>query len=163
MRVVALKSKRWFRSRTPPTTRDARGRSVPLAPAPVMGEVRHLDRATAKRITDQLSNKSLSPRVLMWLLGAAGVLVALGDALNAVTWRQWMSLVVRAGFYPCLGVSIYVASVNKDCKKRRAAYLEAKHCASCAYDLAGLPTADDSCLECPECGAAWKLGVGEPD
>lgn len=30
-------------------------------------------------------------------------------------------------------------------------------CVCCAYDLAGVPTAQDGCTVCPECGAAWDF------
>ncbi len=30
------------------------------------------------------------------------------------------------------------------------------HCPTCAYPLAGLAVAPDGCIQCPECGAAWK-------
>ena len=33
-------------------------------------------------------------------------------------------------------------------------------CASCGYDMRGLPSDPDGCTLCPECGAAWKLGKG---
>lgn len=30
-------------------------------------------------------------------------------------------------------------------------------CASCEYEIAGLPIEGDGCVVCPECGAAWKV------
>jgi hypothetical protein len=30
-------------------------------------------------------------------------------------------------------------------------------CASCGYDLRGLPAAPDGCTVCPECAGAWRL------
>lgn len=30
-------------------------------------------------------------------------------------------------------------------------------CLSCGYDLTGIPPADDGCVVCPECGAAWDF------
>ncbi len=36
------------------------------------------------------------------------------------------------------------------------ALLEVGLCPACGYTLHGLPTADDSCLVCSECGRAWK-------
>jgi hypothetical protein len=41
----------------------------------------------------------------------------------------------------------------------RDAYLAARHCASCDYDLARTPAESDGCTPCPECGAAWKLAA----
>lgn len=32
-------------------------------------------------------------------------------------------------------------------------------CGSCAFSLRGAPVADDGCLTCPECGAAWRADL----
>ena len=42
---------------------------------------------------------------------------------------------------------------------------ELGHCASCGYPIDHLTPEDDSCVVCPECGAAWRVGetVLEPD
>jgi hypothetical protein len=34
-------------------------------------------------------------------------------------------------------------------------------CPSCGYGLAGLSPAGDGFVECPECGAGWRVGRGE--
>lgn len=34
-----------------------------------------------------------------------------------------------------------------------------KQCASCEYELADLPVAQDGCTVCPECSAAWRLDI----
>jgi hypothetical protein len=39
----------------------------------------------------------------------------------------------------------------------REAMLAEKRCPSCAYSLAGMVAAEDSCVVCPECGGAWRL------
>lgn len=31
-------------------------------------------------------------------------------------------------------------------------------CIACGYDLSGLGAAEDGCIVCPECGAAWRMG-----
>lgn len=31
-------------------------------------------------------------------------------------------------------------------------------CLACGYALDGAPVEDDGCLQCPECGSAWKAG-----
>ncbi len=41
--------------------------------------------------------------------------------------------------------------------------LNAGRCASCAYELADLPTEDDGCVVCPECHAAWKAERISPE
>lgn len=32
-----------------------------------------------------------------------------------------------------------------------------RRCPACEYDMAGLDPEPDNCLECPECGGAWRL------
>lgn len=46
---------------------------------------------------------------------------------------------------------------QKRASELRAAYIKARHCASCDYDLTNLPVDPDGCTKCPECNAAWKL------
>ncbi len=36
-------------------------------------------------------------------------------------------------------------------------YLAHRKCASCGYSLDDLPKADDGCVQCPECQAAWRF------
>ena len=36
-------------------------------------------------------------------------------------------------------------------------------CVCCAYDLAGVPVAQDGCTVCPECGAAWDFDAFDSD
>jgi hypothetical protein len=40
----------------------------------------------------------------------------------------------------------------------RTAYLAAKHCPSCDYDLSQIPPQSIGTTTCPECGAEWNLG-----
>lgn len=35
-------------------------------------------------------------------------------------------------------------------------WIRAGYCASCGQDLTGVAPADDDCVVCPECGAAWR-------
>ncbi len=37
------------------------------------------------------------------------------------------------------------------------AFLAVRRCPACAYDLTGLGDAEIELVECPECGAAWRL------
>lgn len=32
-------------------------------------------------------------------------------------------------------------------------------CVVCGYDLSATPVAEDGCVDCPECGGAWRLGA----
>lgn len=36
-------------------------------------------------------------------------------------------------------------------------YVALGRCASCTYEMVGLPVEADGCAVCPECGAAWKV------
>jgi hypothetical protein len=41
--------------------------------------------------------------------------------------------------------------------------LRKRRCPACAYSLSGLTPEPDNCIQCPECGAAWKAErVGKP-
>ena len=44
--------------------------------------------------------------------------------------------------------------------RQKIARIVAKHgfCATCGYALSDIPTADDGCTVCPECGSAWRVG-----
>jgi hypothetical protein len=39
---------------------------------------------------------------------------------------------------------------------------EAGFCPACLYDLARTPRGEDGVCVCPECAAAWRMGVSEP-
>jgi hypothetical protein len=68
------------------------------------------------------------------LAGFFGVIVAFGCFL---AWMLWWFFAGR---------------------QRAAEDLVAKgRCASCAYEMVGLPVEADGCAVCPECGAAWKV------
>jgi hypothetical protein len=75
---------------------------------------------------------------LSWVTCGAVLLI-----IYAVAPEFW-----RAGFVRCRE-SLIAVFVSHD------------RCACCAHSLTGLPVADDGCLVCPECGAAWRKQVND--
>lgn len=55
----------------------------------------------------------------------------------------------------------YKVSTRRDWQSDES--LRRGHCAQCGRALAGLTPQPDNCIQCPECGAAWKADrVGKP-
>jgi len=48
-------------------------------------------------------------------------------------------------------------SLGMDARLIRRELLRRRRCASCCYLLDDLEAAQDHCVVCPECGAAWRL------
>lgn len=74
--------------------------------------------------------------------------------------------VIYFGMYAAFLVSVVIVGrrIRKHAPRAIAlAFLEACLCPSCGYELRGLPTEEDGCTVCPECGAAWRVpGSGTP-
>ena len=68
------------------------------------------------------------------LIGLFGILVAGGAFL---IWMLWWFLAGR--------------------QQAAEAFVARGRCASCTYEIVGLPVQSDGCAVCPECGAAWKV------
>lgn len=74
---------------------------------------------------------------------------------------------IPIGAAASFGVTVALAAVlRRRFGPRRStsiidAFLEARRCPACGYDLAVGVAQDDGCAVCPECGAAWRL-PGEP-
>jgi len=89
------------------------------------------------RLATTVSPGSSAAKIAIQLLGLFGpllfiiLLILLGLFFSAS--RIWMPAVAR-----------YWLSIGQ--------------CASCRYDIASVEPAQDACVVCPECGAAWKLG-----
>lgn len=66
--------------------------------------------------------------------GFFGVIVAIGCFL---VWIVWWFLAGR--------------------QQAAEAFVAQGRCASCTYEMVGLPVEADGCAVCPECGAAWKV------
>ena len=76
-----------------------------------------------------------------WLLSVISVSVAVG----AVAWAA-------------LGLLAFFKLLPNGAKRRiTAAMLTLERCPACAYSLRGVEADADGCVQCPECGAAWRL------
>ncbi len=72
----------------------------------------------------------------------------------AMRWWSFAPQVLGHAFF--LGTSIWYGS-RMTARIRIEALLDEAICPSCRYPIAGIPTAEDGCIICPECGAAWRL------
>jgi len=53
--------------------------------------------------------------------------------------------------------------VWRSTRDARDAMLEYDLCPHCAHGIGGIPPEPDACTVCPECGAAWKVGLADED
>jgi len=53
---------------------------------------------------------------------------------------------------------LLLAAVRSRCQRGAVTQLRGlRKCLSCGYELRGLTPAEDGCVVCPECSAAWRL------
>ena len=93
----------------------------------------------------------LTMGVARWLLQALPPLPGwLGSAAPTIL----VAILVRPAYLP-----IASSLRRKRAAELRAAYVKVRRCASCGYDLIGLPVENDGCTTCPECARAWRIPV----
>lgn len=143
---------------------DARGRRVPLVQS--LTTIANGDPDRAARLNAVARMPKAPPTAAQWLKGIAyGALwlpVLAGAALlpawlafrTSLPWWAQIMAAIPIGALPALAIifvtrRIAANAIARDC-------VRAGYCASCGQDLTGLPRADDGCLVCPECGAAWR-------
>lgn len=154
---------------------DARGRQVRLyelrrRPWRPLAANDSMDRATLVAIVRELHGRvpvnvralGVLGRVVMCLIQAlvAYSVMRLGgwveQALAAVlgisaAWHAWIIVqIVRERHDPAIIESAASDAIAEIISKHG-------HCASCGQDIRGLPTAEDGCTVCPECGSAWRI------
>lgn len=112
-----------------------------------------------------LARRAMRPH-LPWLIAlyviAVGALPVVSSVVDkgSLSAAAWVVLVV---FW--VGVPAVLWRIDQRRWRREVRVLPglAPGCLACMYDLAGVPTADDGCTVCPECGAAWDLpGIDLP-
>ncbi len=146
---------------------DDRGRACTIQdPAWVI--VRFPDGAAARRLAARLNTRSrLRPDLLALSLGfAGGALLASAVRFLLPAHVPWLLKAAIVGALMAIGGAIGILAGRpfrlREEHRVVAAYLAEQLCPSCAYPLAGMPAAEDGCVVCPECGAAWKPSVRMP-
>lgn len=154
----------WIQARV----HDDRDKVVPLATS-AHGPVQGLVSGRAKRITAALARStgdSASPLErrqavrfavvmlpLFLLMGIAPVLIAL------TSWWLFPLVVPLGAAQAWFGIAI---SNRWHARRLARAIVNEGICGSCAHELRGLPSHEDGCTLCPECGAAWRLDPAKP-
>lgn len=161
---------------------DARGRRVRLVPMTRRwGRIARApegmsDEAIA-RVVDLLQ-LTVKERVLQQagMLVIAMIIGVIGVAAirmkGFTTHWVWIAIFMVGVAFAGLSLGVALASLSSlrpsnrkfpvrieriDPQRVASAIAATEHCASCGQDLRGLPTTDDGCTICPECGSAWKL------
>lgn len=93
-----------------------------------------------------LANVYLPPR--LW--GLDRVLVVLGCTIAAAF--AWGQVVYRLPFMRAMTERM----VHRNWRAQLAKREGKGACLACGYTLDGATIAEDGCLQCPECGAAWR-------
>lgn len=158
---------RWMMKKWPIQIRDDRGRVVSLTPPVKYDKKDYGGFLRSKYIgnhaghgVDATAVKSAS--ALYGGLGGMTMIASQGVAQFALrgysgVGKQWLVLIIAGmlgwPFFPV--VVRYIR--QKKSAELRGAYIKARHCASCDFDLNNLPVESDGCTKCPECDAAWRL------
>jgi hypothetical protein len=79
--------------------------------------------------------------------------VVLHTAVGMNLMAAWLVTVLGA---IVLMTMLNVGRMSRGEQAAAEVYVRRGLCASCLYSLANLTAAPDGCLQCPECGAAWK-------
>lgn len=95
----------------------------------------------ASRLAVTLTPHSSASKTAIQLLGLFGPLI-------------FISLLLVGGIFFSAS-KIWIPAVARY-------WLSIGQCASCRYDLANVEPAPDTCVVCPECGAAWKISRADP-
>lgn len=141
---------------------DDRGNAVELRDFKKMPSGKQITKQEMDEARKQAINPDLNG-LLLWFLPGMLILVGCIATLSFLgvvipSWLNWLIYVVTfpLGF---LSLRFFKVSILK---WQAGCLVAINRCASCGYNLQKLPTADDGCTICPECGAAWKLQRGIP-
>ncbi len=83
---------------------------------------------------------------------------AAGRSFNLPPWQVGTLLALGGMPLAWLTFSLWIRHARL---RLRSVFVAGRHCASCGYNLANLPTSPDGLTICPECDAAWRLA--QPD
>jgi hypothetical protein len=138
------------------TITDQSGRRVPLVSAAGLGS--DAPAALRHRIlrAHLYGLRMLLPPAIGLTLGVLGAFLVLGRIDGEFLDRAVLAgEAVAAMVVLALPAYIFIAS---GARSDAAAECLAHHrCASCGYDLSGVPRGHDGCVTCPECSAAWRM------
>lgn len=131
-----------------PGREDARDRStLRVAVEGLVSE--NLDIGLTKRVSGELL-------VLIGLGFIWALIVVVGASLLGLG-GLWIGVLIGGGFPLCMAPARWL-SFRRKRWEIRTAILFAGLCASCGYDLEGVPAGVDGRTICPECDSAWRLG-----
>lgn len=148
---------------SPPShTKDDRGASVPLV---TPRQLSKQEGAESGRLDELLT--SCTPA---WLrrapMSLALVLVALLVVSLVLTFAgvySYHHLVVGAILVTFVAIfAVAIVLSRYELRQYLRVVLGDGRCASCGYRLDGLSRAEDGCVVCPECGAAWWVAADVP-
>lgn len=141
------------------TIRDGRGHPRPIPSPhfkleikPEEGLVLWYRLARVRRLAE---SRAITVAAILLALMAGGTGAAAvwtyreGQPLNAVAFT------IASGVF-VVGTFAWRRQMRRELARLEKARFDLRaRCASCRYDLAGLPAEHDGCVVCPECGAAW--------
>lgn len=143
----------------PPTTRDARGRTVPLcspedvpdeAGPDILAAAIEANRDSFRRLAAAWVG-SFAVVILVnfiWELLSTGGLGSPAAPFKGVGWL--FASIVLGQFFAGLGADAAHEKLTSEC-------LAHARCPTCIYDLSAIPIEPDGCRVCPECSGAWAV------
>lgn len=142
---------------------DDRGLPIALASVDALRNVHARTSDHAARAADAASAilKATKPRRYRWLAGCAviGMLLVVAAVIGPALTRPALLLFAVIALLAC-----YLL-IRTDLIVRPATIIAAAKnagiCPACARDLRGLAAATDGLVECPGCGAAWRLAPSQ--
>jgi Zn-finger nucleic acid-binding protein len=136
---------------------DDAGRSVSLW-TPWGEQKDSLPKEVRERITVALADR-LSPRQRRALGCSTSLAVVLFTVL--LTLVPWLALIVAIPLIVVLVGAGRWTTLRRGAGEIRATLLAMRCCASCGYDMTGVPPGHRGLTQCPECRAVWRIASGE--
>lgn len=147
---------------------EGSGRAVELVGRPVFDKTNLTGRFSKKYTgphAGHAEDYALMLRVSGIYGGVIGGTMVLSRPIAEFMLRQWNfehKWVLVAVLTGVLGWPLFpvVQRIVRGSRREalRSAYLKARHCPSCDYDLSTLPAGAGELTVCPECGARWWVG-----
>lgn len=117
----------------------------------------------AYRRAEAAVERPLRERFWLWLIATVCPIVSI--VLSVVLYvlvddqvyrYHWLILVAGFGLAACVVGVLHFYGVSRCAPAFAEAFLDEGICPSCGYNLFGLADEHDGCVQCPECGLAWR-------
>lgn len=149
--------------------RDDRGKRVAIVDLFGSGSRRYCDERFKAKDFRRLRRELYCKSNMRWVLGLYTISsIVVFQWISSSMWIRSLGISLRWSMYAAFAMVfalVGVAFVTKlslgmDARLIRLELLRKRRCASCCYLLDDLEPAEDHCVVCPECSAAWRLKPG---